>query len=125
MTAYDLNDGDKVQFGVATSPSVPPEFVFQYYKALKVKQTRKHPADEPDSALPQVKRSKTKEAQVRSTGPANLIMVRGIFCPSEGAEFWPHSQLKIAKKFSFFPQYHVCFPQLRKVKKKNIFFTLF
>ena len=76
MAVYDLNDGDKVQFGVATSPSVPPEFVFQYYKALKVKQTRKHPADEPDSALPQVKRSKTKEAQVSSTRPANLIMVQ-------------------------------------------------
>ena len=77
MAVYDLNDGDKVQFGVATSPSVPPEFVFQYYKALKVKQTRKHPADEPDSALPQVKRSKTKEAQVSSTGPANF----GYFLP--------------------------------------------
>ena len=53
-----------------------------------------------------------------------LVLLQGIFCLSLGAEFRPHSQSKIV---SFFPQYmyHVCFSQLRKVKKKNIFFLLF
>ena len=32
---------------------------------------------------------------------------QGIFWPSLGAEFWPHSQSKIA---TFSPQNHVCFP---------------
>ena len=41
---------------------------------------------------------------------------QGIFCPSLGANFGP-SQL--------FSQYHVCFSQLRKVKKKYCFFTFF
>ena len=40
-----------------------------------------------------------------------------IFCPSLGAEFRPHSQSKIA---TFSPiQYHICFSELRKVKKKK------
>ena len=41
---------------------------------------------------------------------------QGIFYPSLGAEFRPNSQSKIA---TFFSQYHVCFSQLRKVKKKT------
>ncbi|XP_045167081.2 E3 ubiquitin-protein ligase RNF8-like isoform X2 [Mercenaria mercenaria] len=41
MVLYKLQDGDKVQFGVRTSPEAPPEFLFQYYAALKVKHVRK------------------------------------------------------------------------------------
>ena len=37
--------------------------------------------------------------------------IQGIFCPSLGAEFWPHYQMKIA---TFFPQYHVHFSQIKK-----------
>ena len=47
---------------------------------------------------------------------------QGIFCPSLGAEFQPHSQSNIA---TLFPKCHVCFSQLRKVKKKNFFFFFF
>lgn len=71
MVAYELKDGDKVQFGVSTSPSAPAEFVYQYYTALKVKQTRLRTADKTDgpqesSDCPRVKRFKTKEAQVKN-----------------------------------------------------------
>lgn len=37
MKPCDLQEGDLVQLGVRTSPDVPPEFLFKYYKALKVK----------------------------------------------------------------------------------------
>ena len=67
MKVYELKDGDKVQFGVATSPDVPPEFIYQYYTALKVKQARTCPLDETDRGHQQLKRFKScKEAQVRS-----------------------------------------------------------
>ena len=39
-------------------------------------------------------------------------MGQGIFCPSVGAEFWPHPQSKIA---TFFPKTISDFPQLRRI----------
>ena len=71
MIPYELREGDKVQFGVATSPSVPPEFVYQYYTAMKVKHARTRPSDQTDgehgsSTPPRVKRLKTKDVQVRA-----------------------------------------------------------
>ena len=59
MVPCELRDGDKVQLGVATSPSVPPEFVYQYYTAMKVKRPR--PEDKVDGS---VKRLKTRDSQV-------------------------------------------------------------
>ena len=44
------------------------------------------------------------------------ITTQGIFYPSLGVEFQPHSQSKVVTLFS---QIHVCFSQLKKVKKKK------
>lgn len=40
MTPCELKEGDIVQLGVRTSPDQPPEFLFKYYKALKIKRVR-------------------------------------------------------------------------------------
>ena len=40
------------------------------------------------------------------------VALQGIFCPSLGAQFRPHSQSKIA---TLFPQYHVGFSQIKKL----------
>lgn len=40
LKPYTLQEGDKVQLGVRTSPEAPPEFLFQYFTALKVKYLR-------------------------------------------------------------------------------------
>lgn len=37
MQPFELKEGDTVQLGVKTTPEEPAEFLFKYYKSLKVK----------------------------------------------------------------------------------------
>ena len=59
---YELKEGDIVQLGVRTSPDTPPEFVFQYHNALKVKRTRtsQDETDAPDLKKPRVEENDAK-----------------------------------------------------------------
>ena len=58
MVPHELKEADTVQLGVRTAPDVPPEFLFKYYKALKVKRVRSNDITEGQAVQDSVKRVK-------------------------------------------------------------------